>query len=106
MKCDRLLTSGLRPSAVEGIEVLSDIVKRSRGRIAVIAAAGINRDNAYDIISKSAVNGVHAGSSVREAHASLISGNNCTAFQFGIHCCVSAEKTSCLVDEAMKIFSQ
>jgi hypothetical protein len=48
----------------EGLPNLSKIVLEASGRIAVVAAAGLNADNADIIISGSGVRGVHAGSSV------------------------------------------
>ena len=40
--CERILTSGLAPSAPQGIDVLRALVKQAQGRIAIMAGAGVN----------------------------------------------------------------
>lgn len=64
--CDRLLTSGRCSSAgsPEGVESLRVIVEQARGRIQVIAAAGVKSENASTILLGAGVHGLHAGSSV------------------------------------------
>ncbi len=62
--CDRLLTSGQQPSALKGIPLLSHLVQSTAGRIAIVAAAGIDSFNVGVIIAGTGVLGVHAGSSV------------------------------------------
>lgn len=47
-----------------GLPNLSKIILGAADRIAVIAAAGINADNADIIVSGTGVHGVHAGSSL------------------------------------------
>ena len=47
-----------------GLPNLSKIVLQAADRIAVIAAAGVNADNADIILSGTGAHGVHAGSSV------------------------------------------
>jgi len=58
--CHRLLTSGNKPTAFEGIDNLQQIVKQANRRIGIIAAAGINSKNVVDIIARTHVNEVHA----------------------------------------------
>lgn len=43
--CERLLTSGQKPSAQEGMELIAELVKRADGRIIVMPGAGITPDN-------------------------------------------------------------
>lgn len=47
--CDRLLTSGQKPSAYEGMELIAELVKRADGRIIIMPGAGITPAN-LDII--------------------------------------------------------
>ena len=42
---DRILTSGLKPTAPEGLELLSELVRRADGRIIIMPGSGVNRDN-------------------------------------------------------------
>jgi CutC family len=64
--CDRLLTSAQSNSALSGAVQLKELVAVAGDRIQVIAASGIGADNAFEIIMKSRVSGIHAGSSVHE----------------------------------------
>jgi copper homeostasis protein len=56
---DRLLTSGQQPTAMEGAGLIGQLVARSRGRVAIMAGAGIGAGNAGDIIRKTGVNEIH-----------------------------------------------
>jgi len=61
--CDRILTSQ-KSTAYEGREELSNLVTLARGRISVVAAAGITPGNVYEVVTSSHVQGVHAGGSL------------------------------------------
>ena len=43
--CDRLLTSGHCYTAPEGAELIAELVRRSDGRIKVMAGSGVRKDN-------------------------------------------------------------
>ena len=43
--CDRLLTSGQKPTACEGRELIAGLVRKAAGRITVMPGAGITPDN-------------------------------------------------------------
>src|SRR5262245_20329634 len=58
---DRLLTSGQKASAAEGVKLIGELVGAARGRIAIMAGGGLNEDN---------IRGVVAASGVRELHFS------------------------------------
>lgn len=58
--CDCLLTSGMASAAVKGIPVLRQLAERADHRITVMAGAGINPDNAADIIAATGVGAIHA----------------------------------------------
>jgi copper homeostasis protein len=65
--CDRLLTSGRHSAALEGWSELQRIVNATRAKsshLKIIAASGVTVGNAVEIIQKTGVHGVHAGSSV------------------------------------------
>lgn len=57
--CDKLLTSGCRPTAMEGAANLCKFVTQAAGRIDIIAASGIVPGNALEIIEKSGVGEIH-----------------------------------------------
>lgn len=58
--CNRVLTSGQAPSAMEGTAALAQLVKQAAGRITILAGAGVGPQNAAEIIAASATNEVHA----------------------------------------------
>ncbi|MBW3697910.1 copper homeostasis protein CutC [Vibrio sp. T187] len=57
--CERVLTSGLAPTAEQGIATLKSIVKQANQRIDIMAGAGVNADNALAILRDSGVHSLH-----------------------------------------------
>jgi copper homeostasis protein len=43
--CDRILTSGQKPNAVEGIPMIRELVKRAKGRIIIMPGCGVRPNN-------------------------------------------------------------
>ena len=58
--CHKLLTSGCKPTAMEGIATLRKIVEQAGERIKIIAASGILPDNVVNIVETTGVDEVHA----------------------------------------------
>ena len=48
---ERLLTSGLRESAMQGRELIGELVRRSAGRLTVMPGAGVNEGNIGELIA-------------------------------------------------------
>ena len=80
VKCDRLLTSGLRSTALAGTSMIRELqiaLQSERASsdterpFAIIAAAGITVENAETIIRTSGCSGVHAGGSLHITISSL-----------------------------------
>jgi copper homeostasis protein len=61
---DHVLTSGGRPTAVEGMKTLKRLVEQSRGRIGILAGGRLSADNLGPIITSTGVPEVHLGSAV------------------------------------------
>ena len=59
---ERVLTSGSRPTALEGIENLANLVDRAGDQIAVMAGGRLSTSNLENIIRQSRVSEVHLGS--------------------------------------------
>ncbi len=57
--CNRLLTSGQAPSAVEGIPLLARLVQATAGRLTILAGAGVSAANYRRIIDEAGVSEVH-----------------------------------------------
>ena len=45
---DRILTSGQKPTAPEGIDLIAQLVNQADGRISIMPGAGIDATNALD----------------------------------------------------------
>ncbi|THD70611.1 copper homeostasis protein CutC [Phenylobacterium sp.] len=56
----RILTSGGRPGAPEGAEVIADLVQRAGSRIVIMAGAGLEPGNVADFVRRTGVKEVHA----------------------------------------------
>ncbi|NRD75236.1 copper homeostasis protein CutC [Shewanella sp. VB17] len=64
--CERILTSGLARNAVDGIDVIADMVKMADNRFNILAGASITAENVNNIIKKTAVTEIHlSGKSTR-----------------------------------------
>jgi copper homeostasis protein len=65
--CNRILTSGQKNTATEGIEAIESLVKQANGRIEIMAGSGVNADNARTLIH-TGVNALHlTGKSIRDS---------------------------------------
>ena len=62
MGVERVLTSGGRPTALEGAETLSQLVDRARGRITIMAGGRLDFVNLETVIRRSRITEVHLGS--------------------------------------------
>ena len=60
---DRVLTSGLAPTAHEGAPLLRRLVDRAAGRIVILPAVGIRADNVAALVAATGVREVHATAS-------------------------------------------
>lgn len=61
---DRILTSGGKPSAHEGMETIAKMNQIADGRVIIMPGAGINAGNIKEIISTTGVSEVHFSGSV------------------------------------------
>ena len=65
--CVRILTSGQRNTALEGIGIIRELADLSAGRICLMAGSGVNATNAQQLAS-TGVNALHmSGKSVRDS---------------------------------------
>ncbi|HLT71952.1 MAG TPA: copper homeostasis protein CutC [Cyclobacteriaceae bacterium] len=56
---DRILTSGQRPVATEGIELIAQLKERAAGRIAIMPGSGVNEKTVETIVRHSGVDEIH-----------------------------------------------
>ena len=56
----RVLTSGGKPSALEGAETIRRLVERADGRIEILAGGGVRASNAAEIVARTGVDQLHS----------------------------------------------
>jgi len=65
---DRVLTSGLEPTATDGIALITTLVKQAAGRIIVMPGSGINEHNIAQIAHQTGATELHmSGRSLQES---------------------------------------
>lgn len=57
--CERILTSGARNTAVEGMALLKDLVNRANDRIAIMAGSGVRAGNIAQLVKTTGITEYH-----------------------------------------------
>ena len=57
--CARILTSGCKPTAMEGADMLQQIVQQANGRIKILAGSGVTPENAAALRQKTGAPEIH-----------------------------------------------
>jgi copper homeostasis protein len=70
---DILLTSGQRPTALEGAALIAELERASRGRVVIMPGAGIHRGNAAELRRRTGVRTLHAGTAVHDRTTGRVS---------------------------------
>lgn len=65
--CARILTSGCKSTAVEGADLLQQLVKQANGRITILAGSGITPENAVALKQQTGVPEIHASCKMTRA---------------------------------------
>lgn len=60
LKIDRLLTSGLKPTALKGQETIKELVIKYGNQIEILPGSGINYTNVKELIEKTGVKQIHS----------------------------------------------
>ncbi|MGZ3835964.1 MAG: copper homeostasis protein CutC [Mucilaginibacter sp.] len=60
MGCDRILTSGGKSTAIEGIHVITHLKEKAAGRIIIMPGSGINETTVADLIHFTKPNEIHS----------------------------------------------
>jgi len=63
--CERILTSGGKSTAVEGVNTIAHLIEKANGRISIMPGAGVNEKTVADIIHFTGATEIH--SSARKA---------------------------------------
>ncbi|NND09431.1 MAG: copper homeostasis protein CutC [Saprospiraceae bacterium] len=68
LACDRILTSGQKPTALEGSGLIKRLIYAAHGTPTILAGAGINSENILDVAHQTGASEFHASAKI--AHAS------------------------------------
>lgn len=60
MGVDRVLTSGGKPTAIQGMELIGELQRCFGGKIQILAGSGVNSNNACELMEKTGVRQVHS----------------------------------------------
>jgi copper homeostasis protein len=58
--CDKILTSGLQPTAIEGSALIKDLILQASGRIIIMPGSGIKSSNIKALVAKTGAVEYHA----------------------------------------------
>jgi copper homeostasis protein len=58
--CERILSSGQRPTAPEGAELLAGLVRKAAGRIAIMVGSGVREDNVSELVRRTKATEYHS----------------------------------------------
>jgi copper homeostasis protein len=94
---DRVLTSGGRPTALEGVGTLRALVERAAGRLIVMAGGRLNAESVPRIIREAKVREIHLGSAV-SVMARDTTAHSGGASPMPLHQSVDAQRVAQIVD--------
>lgn len=63
---DRILTSGQKPQAVEGVELIRELIQQANGRIAIMPGSGINENTVSKITASTGAREIHFSAMTHE----------------------------------------
>ncbi|MCI8660418.1 MAG: copper homeostasis protein CutC [Lachnospiraceae bacterium] len=75
MGVNRVLTSGLKPTAPEGIEQIGELQKRFGDNIEILAGSGVNAANACELMEKAGICQVHSSCKAWHTDPTTVRGN-------------------------------
>jgi len=62
--CERILTSGLRPKAIDGIQTIKELIDRNEDRIIIMPGSGVNSENIIHIAKSTGATEFHSSASI------------------------------------------
>ena len=66
---DRILTSGHKPKAIDGVDLIAALVKKANGRISIMPGSGVDEDTVVKIVSKTKAAEIHFSAATgRDSH--------------------------------------
>ncbi|HEV2480420.1 MAG TPA: copper homeostasis protein CutC [Puia sp.] len=67
--CERILTSGQRPKALEGVEMIDQLVREADDRIVIMPGSGVRSANIAELAEKTGASEFHTSARVLKASA-------------------------------------
>jgi copper homeostasis protein len=58
--CQRILTSGQKPAAPDGVDLIADLVKEAGGRICIMPGSGVRKENVKSLAEKTGAMEFHS----------------------------------------------
>ena len=62
----RILTSGQKPSAIEGVEIIKQLIEKAKGRIIIIPGGGVRSNSISEIIQMTNCKEIHSATINKE----------------------------------------
>jgi copper homeostasis protein len=67
--CERVLTSGQRPTAMEGAALIDQLVRLADDRLAIMPGSGVRADNITELVRKTGAVEFHTSARIRQSSA-------------------------------------
>ncbi|MHA4807603.1 copper homeostasis protein CutC [Flavitalea flava] len=67
--CERILTSGQRPTAIEGAAMINELVRQADERIQIMPGSGVRSANIDELVKKTDAGEFHTSARIRKASA-------------------------------------
>jgi copper homeostasis protein len=74
--CSRVLTSGGKPTVIEGAAIIRELIEHAQGRIEVLPAGQIRAENVVDLVRNTGCTQVHMGAAVAADDGSITDQSN------------------------------
>ncbi len=62
--CERILTSGLRPNALEGADTIALLIEKANNRIDIMPGSGIRSNNIIEVLQKTTATSFHSSARI------------------------------------------
>lgn len=63
--CERILTSGQQPTAIQGAGLIADLIKQADGRIIIMPGSGIRSSNITDLVKDTGAREFHTSARIK-----------------------------------------
>lgn len=62
--CERILTSGQKPNAIEGADLIAQLIKQADERISIMPGSGVRSDNIMELVKKTGATEFHTSARI------------------------------------------